>query len=43
LARELLYEELRPFAESKSVVTEQDMNAILQRLRERIVSDSAAF
>lgn len=43
VARELLYEELRPFAESKSVVTEQDMNAILKRLKERIVNDSIAL
>eukprot|EP00871_Galdieria_phlegrea_P000088 jgi/Galph1/107/GphlegSOOS_G4776.1 len=35
-ARELLYEELRPFAESKSVVTEQDMNVILDRLKSRL-------
>ncbi|GJD09007.1 Putative E3 ubiquitin-protein ligase UBR7 [Galdieria sulphuraria] len=42
LARELLYEELRPFAESKSIVTEQDMNAILNRLKERIFSETTA-
>ncbi|GJQ11678.1 hypothetical protein GpartN1_g3469.t1 [Galdieria partita] len=42
LARELLYEELRPFAESKSIVTEQDMNAILGRLKERIFSNTTA-